>query len=100
MLHSRSKYFNPDFITTTIEKESQRVAAYGDLAELVKSIASLTKGSGINSWIPYGTIRRVYEGNPSKKLDEAVRANILVKEHNNYRFRNQITYQAVYLTSA
>jgi len=100
-VHNINNYQSiPNYITTTIEKESQRIAAYADLGELVKSVAGLTKGSGVNSWIPYGTIRRVYEGNPSKKLDEAVRANILVKEHNNYRFRNQITYQAVYLTPA
>jgi len=76
------------------------VAARGDLSDIVKAVASLTRGSGQNSWVPYGMIRRALEKNPSKKLDEAVKANILVKEHNNYRFRNQITYQAVYLTPA
>lgn len=90
----------PHFITTAVEKESQRIAAYADLGDLLRSIASLTRGSGVNSWVPYSTIRRTFDGNPSKKLDEAVRANILVKEHNQYRFRNQITYQAVFLTPA
>jgi len=87
-----------DFITTTINNEAKRIQAYPDLSHLVASIAVLTKDTRKNEWIAYSAIRSSFDANPSKKLEEALKAHILIKNHNYYKFRNQVTYNAVFHT--
>ena len=63
---------------------------------ILETIASATKSKdAVDMWIPYSSLRKFVKGNPSKKLEEAIRHNLLIKDANNYRFKNITLYNAV-----
>jgi len=71
------------------------VSGFTDLWDFVSPLLSITENSGNNSWISYAQIKKVYEGNPSKKLDDTIHAHLLIKENNLYRFSNTTLYNAL-----
>lgn len=95
-VHNIAAYPNiQHFITSTVDKEAQRISGYTNLQHLLTSIAKLSP-TRTNEFIPYAAIRKAVGENPSRRLEEAVRANILIKSHNLYKFRNSITYSAIF----
>ena len=98
MLFETCYDLNLDFVNTTINKEAERIQAYPELTNLVTSTAALTNDTRKNEWIPDSAIRSSFDADPSKKLEEALKAHILIKNGIYYKFRNQITYTAVFRT--
>jgi len=47
--------------------------------------------------VSYGLIKKIYGDNPSEKIDKAIKANILSKKGNLYRFKTEAIYQAALL---
>ena len=78
-----------------LEAEATRVAGFREFADLISTLLSLTEKSGINSLINYATIRKEFEGNPTKKLQAARESKIIVAEENSYRFSNITIYNAL-----
>jgi len=94
------QYFNIynnelEFTKQELRQQANRVSGFTDLWDFISPLLSLTESSGENSWISYAQIRKAYEGNPSKKLDDAINAHLLIKENNLYRFRNATLYNAL-----
>ena len=65
--------------------------------DLLNNLLTLTEAKKDNDWISYAQIRKVYEGNPARKLEDALNVNILIKENNLYRFINATVYNAALL---
>lgn len=78
-----------------LEAEATRVASFTEFSDLISTLLSLTEDSRINSWINYATIRKEFEGNPTKKLQAARESMIIVAEENSYRFSNITIYNAL-----
>lgn len=64
----------------------------------MKVLVSLVQEKNENSWISYGVIKKRLDGNPLEKLEEAVKANILSKKGNMYKFKNQAIYYAALIS--
>lgn len=86
--------FCVDFVDRKVQTEARRIAGYTEVWDLLNSLVSLTEAKKDNDWISYAQIRKVYEGNPARKLEDALNAGILVKENNLYRFTNSAVYNA------
>ena len=78
-----------------MEAEATRVAGFTEFSDLISTLLSLAEDSRINSWINYATIRKEFEGNPTKKLQAARESMIIVAEENSYRFSNITIYNAL-----
>lgn len=78
-----------------LEAEATRVAGFTEFSDLISTLLSLAEDSRINSWINYATIRKEFEGNPTKKLQAARESMIIVAEENSYRFSNITIYNAL-----
>lgn len=86
------------FIDAYIQTQTKKISSESGLTDLVKALVSLVYEKNENSWISYGVIKKRYDGNPLEKLEEAVKANILIKKGNMYKFKNQAIYYAALLS--
>jgi len=82
-------------VNKRLEAEATRVAGFTEFSDLISTLLSLAEDSRINSWINYATIRKEFEGNPTKKLQAARESMIIVAEENSYRFSNITIYNAL-----
>ena len=72
-----------------------RLSKLNEHWEILSIIASLTDLEDGNGWVPYSRLRKVVTGNPSKKLEDALNHDLLVKDANNYRFKNMTLHNAI-----
>jgi len=84
-----------------LEAQAARVAGFSDFSDLLTPMLSISeKTHHDNAWVSYAQIKRLFEGNPTKKLEDAINAHILVKDRNQYRFSNITLYNALKLAKS
>ncbi len=84
-----------------METQAARVAGFSDFSDLLTPMLSVSeKAHQDNAWVSYAQIKRWFEGNPTKKLEDAINAHILVKDRNQYRFSNITLYNALKLAKS
>jgi len=89
-----------DFVHRKLDAQAARVAGFSDFWDLLAPMLTVSEKSHDNAWVSYAQIKRWYEGNPTKKLEDAINAHILVKDRNQYRFSNITLYNALKLAKS